>query len=162
MSEIKEAIELLSKEWSWGAVKAHPQRRLVLTTHCRGGIVTQVPTGPNFTREFKMEHKAENKDLRVWTKTTAGLIQWRTCPVKGDRLVYQPFGGKRQSERLSLEEIFMDPTCVEEGEVDLFKMLYADLEPLVPMFIEAMGKFDELLGEIYGKGEKNGKHSFKF
>lgn len=151
MSEIKDVIELLSKEWSWGAVKEHPKRRLILTSHSRGGIVTKVPTGPNFTREFKMEYKEVNKDLRVWTKTTAGLIQWRTCPVKGDRLVYQPFGGNRQSERLSLEEIFMDPTCVEEDEVEMFKVLYSELEPLVPLFSAAMFQFDQILEGIYGR-----------
>lgn len=150
MSEIKDTIELLSKEWSWNAVKDHPQRKIILSRNCTGGIVTQVPTGPNFTREFKMQHKRENNDLRVWTKTTAGLIQWRTCPVKGDRLVYQPFGGNRQSERLALEEIFMDPTCVEEGEVEMFKMLYSELEPLVPLFSTAMAQFDEVLGGFRG------------
>lgn len=98
-----------------------------------------------------MEHKTSNKDLRVWTKTPAGLIQWRTCPLKGDRLVYQPFGGNRQSERLSLEEIFMDPTCVDEGEVEMFKMLYSELEPLVPLFSAAMGHFDKMLEEMYGR-----------
>ena len=150
MSEIKDTIELLSREWTWNAVKDHPQRKILLTKKTMGGIVTQVATGPKFTREFKVQHKPENKDLRVWTKTTAGLIQWRTCPVKGDRLVYQPFGGNRQSERLSLEEIFMDPTCVEEDEVEMFKMLYSELGPLIPLFSTAMSQFDHVLEGIHG------------
>lgn len=147
MSEIKETIELLSREWSWNKVKNNPVRSLVLSKGFVGkGMLCDVPSGPNYSLRFQLRHDPAKGDLRMWTKTKTGLIQWRTCPVKGDRIVYQPFGGKRDAERIAMEDIFMDPSSIDEGEVELFKVLYGEIENLVPLFKEASKKFNELLG----------------
>lgn len=155
MSEIKDVIETLSREWSWNAVAKHDLRKQILTRNIEmgGGLRIQVPTGPNFSREFTFRHEKKNGDLRIWTKSMNGLLQWRTDPKKGDRLVYRAFGKDIQTERVPLEEIFMDPQYVDEGEVAMFEMLYADLVPLLPMFAEALVKADEYLEKNYGSAK---------
>ncbi|QPI18267.1 hypothetical protein POP15_219 [Pectobacterium phage POP15] len=155
MSEIKDVIETLSREWSWNAVSKHDLRKQILTRNIEmgGGLRIQVPTGPNFSREFTFRHEKKNGDLRIWTKSMNGLLQWRTDPKKGDRLVYRAFGKDIQTERVPLEEIFMDPQYVDEGEVAMFEMLYADLVPLLPMFAEALVKADEYLEKNYGSAK---------
>lgn len=155
MSEIKDVIETLSREWSWNAVAKHDLRKQILTRNIEmgGGLRIQVPTGPNFSREFTFRHEKKNGDLRIWTKSMNGLLQWRTDPKKGDRLVYRAFGKDIQTERVPLEEIFMDPQYVDEGEVAMFEMLYADLVPLLPMFAEALAKADEYLEKNYGSAK---------
>lgn len=155
MSEIKDVIETLSREWSWNAVAKHDLRKQILTRNIEmgGGLRIQVPTGPNFSREFTFRHEKRNGDLRIWTKSMNGLLQWRTDPKKGDRLVYRAFGKDIQTERVPLEEIFMDPQYVDEGEVAMFEMLYADLVPLLPMFAEALVKADEYLEKNYGSSK---------
>lgn len=155
MSEIKDVIETLSRDWSWDAVSKHDLRKQILTRNIEmgGGLRVQVPTGPNFSREFTFRHEKKNGDLRIWTKSMNGLLQWRTDPKKGDRLVYRAFGKDIQTERVPLEEIFMDPRCVDKGEVAMFEMLYSDLVPLLPMFAEALVKADEYLGKNYGSSK---------
>ncbi|ATS93578.1 hypothetical protein P1A145kb_p178 [Pectobacterium phage DU_PP_I] len=147
MSEIKDVIEKLARDWSWNAVAKHDLRKQILTRNIEmgGGLRIQVPTGPNFSREFTFRHEKKNGDLRIWTKSMNSFLQWRTDPKKGDRLVYRAFGKDIQTERVPLEEIFMDPQYVDEGEVAMFEMLYADLVPLLPMFAEALVKADEYL-----------------
>lgn len=155
MSEIKDVIERLARDWSWNAVAKHDLRKQILTRNIEmgGGLRIQVPTGPNFSREFTFRHEKKNGDLRIWTKSMNGLLQWRTDPKKGDRLVYRAFGKDIQTERVPLEEIFMDPQYVDEGEVAMFEMLYADLVPLLPMFAEALVKADEHLEKNYGSAK---------
>lgn len=155
MSEIKDVIETLSREWSWDAVAKHDLRKQILSRNIEmgGGLRIQVPTGPNFSREFTFRHEKKNGDLRIWTKSMNGLLQWRTDPKKGDRLVYRAFGKDIQTERVPLEEIFMDPQYVDEGEVAMFEMLYADLVPLLPMFAEALVKADEYLEKNHGSAK---------
>lgn len=151
MSEIKDVIETLSREWSWNAVAKHDLRKQILTRNIEmgGGLRIQVPTGPNFSREFTFRHEKRNGDLRIWTKSMNGLLQWRTDPKKGDRLVYRAFGKDIHAERVPLEEIFMDPQYVDEGEVAMFEMLYADLAPMVPLFAGALDEADKLLREKF-------------
>lgn len=148
MSEIKDVIERLAKDWSWGAVQKDPIRRLIITD-LEGklrGLTLWVPSGPNTSREFTMRHEKKNGDLRLWTKSMSGLLQWRTGPEKGDRLVYHPFG-RGGTERLAIEEIFMDTHNVDEGEVAMFEMLYSDLAPMVPLFAGALDQADRILQE---------------
>lgn len=156
MSEIKDVIETLSRDWSWKAVSKHDIRKQILHPKIErgGGLQIHVPQGPNFSREFTFRHEKKNGDLRIWTKSMDGLLQWRTDPKKGDRLVYRAFGKDTQTERVPLEEIFMDPQYVDEGEVEMFEMLYADLVPLLPMFAEALVKADEQLGKNYVSAKK--------
>jgi len=150
MSENKDVIERLARDWSWKAVVNHPIRHHIITTW-EGklrGLHIEVPTGPNTHREFTMRHERKNGDLRIWTKSMSGLLQWRTCPEKGDRLVYHAFG-RGDTERLSIEEIFLDTHNVDEGEVAMFEVLYADLAPMVPLFAGALDEADRLLLEKY-------------
>lgn len=155
MNEIKDVIEMLSRDWSWDAVAKHDLRKKILTCNrgMSGGLRVQVPTGPNFSREFTFRNEKKNGDLRIWTKSMNGLLQWRTDPEKGDRLVYRAFGKDIQTERVPLEEIFMDPQCVDEDEVAMFEMLYTDLVPLLPVFGEALVKADEYLENNYGSAK---------
>lgn len=150
MSEIKDVIERLAKDWSWQAVLDNPVRRQILKSleGQRRGLSIKVPTGPNTHREFTMRHEFRKGDLRLWTKSMSGLLQWRTCPEKGDRLVYHAFG-KADTERLSIEEIFLDTHNVDEGEVAMFEMLYADLAPMVPLFAGALDEADRILEEKF-------------
>ena len=150
MSEIKDVIERLARDWSWRAVMGDPVRRQIVTK-LEGkfrGLSLEVPTGPNTTHEFTMRHEMKNGDLRLWTKSMSGLLQWRTCPEKGDRLVYHAFG-RNDTQRLSIEEIFLDTHNVDEGEVAMFEVLYADLAPMVPLFAGALDEADRLLLEKY-------------
>ncbi|AEZ66289.1 hypothetical protein EXT67_21525 [Pectobacterium atrosepticum] len=144
MSEIKDVIERLARDWSWGAGQ-YRQSIQALEGKFRG-LTLHVPTGPNTAREFTMQYEKKNGDLRLWTKSMSGLLQWRTCPEKGDRLVYHAFG--RTTERLSIEEIFLDTHNVDEGEVAMFEMLYADLAPMVPLFAGALDEADRVLREL--------------
>ena len=149
MSEIKDVIERLARDWSWGAVHKDQTRRQIITK-LEGkfrGLTLHVPTGPNTVRDFTMRHEKKNGDLRLWTKSMSGLLQWRTCPEKGDRLVYHAFG-RNDTERLSIEEIFLDTHNVDEGEVAMFEMLYADLAPMVPLFAGALDEADRVLLEL--------------
>lgn len=149
MSEIKDVIEGLARGWSWACVQKHPDRAKLLSKRLEGvGIDIEVPTGPNFSRNFTFRHEKKNKDLRIWTKSQTGLLQWRTDPDKGDRLVYVAFGKKATTEKVPLEEIFMDPWHVDEGEVGMFEMLYPDLVLLIPSFAEAIRLADEKLEKI--------------
>lgn len=149
MSEIKDVIETLSREWNWDAVSKHELRKKIISRNMEmsGGLRVNVPAGPKFYREFTFRHEKKNGDLRIWTKSMHGLLQWRTDPEKGDRLVYRAFGKGTLTERVPLEEIFMDPHNVEEDEVSMFEMLYADLVPLLPLFAEALVIADEELSQ---------------
>lgn len=150
MSEIKNVIERLARDWSWGAVINDPVRRQIISNleGKFGGLHIVIPSGPNNPSVFTMRHERRNGDLRLWTKSITGLLQWRTCPEKGDRLVYHPFN-RGDTERLSIEEIFLDTHNVDEGEVKMFEMLYADLAPMVPLFAAALDEADRLLGEKF-------------
>lgn len=155
MSVIKDTIEGLAKGWSWPTVKEHPLRKLLLTKafeRC-GGIKVSVDNG-GFSRDFTFRHEKKNGDLRIWTRSMSGLLQWRTDPVKGDRLVYKAFGKNDPTERLSLEEIFLDPHDVDEGEVAMFEVLYADLVPMLPSFSAAIKEADKFL-EVYIGNSRN-------
>lgn len=39
----------------------------------------------------------------------------------------------------------MDPTNVDDGEVEMFKMLYEELVPLIPLFHLAIQHADQML-----------------
>lgn len=152
MSVIKETIEKLAREWSWEVVSTHPTRSALLRHPKLIGkgngisvLVDQGATWETWIKEFTFRHERANGDLRIWTKVTNGLIQWRTDPVKGSRLVYRPFGTATQTERLDIEEIFLDPTNVEEDEVQMFEMLYADVAPHIADFYVALQKADDIL-----------------
>lgn len=148
MSEIKVTIETLAKEWGWDAVSRHTLRKTLLSSKYEGrlgGLQVMVSAGNGFVKEFTFRHEKKNGDFRIWTRSPGGLIQWRTDPTKGDRLIYRPFGTNRLTERVSLEDIFMDPTNVDDGEVEMFKMLYGELVPLIPLFHLAIQHADQML-----------------
>lgn len=148
MSQIKDVIERLARDWSWDSVQCNPARRQIITKFEGkfGGLALRVPDGPNVVRDFVMRHEKKNGDLRLWTKSMSGLLQWRTGPGKVDRLVYHAFA-RNDTERLAIEEIFMDTHNVDEGEVAMFEMLYADLAPMVPLFAGALDEADRILEE---------------
>lgn len=156
MSEIKDVIETLSREWNWNSVYKHGLRKNLLSKEYErgGGLKVLVPTGPKFSREFTFRHEKKNGDFRIWTRSMSGLLQWRTDPVKGDRLVYRAFGNNVQTERVPLEEIFMDPNNVDEGEVAMFEVLYADLVDLLPLFKNALVEADQYLEKNHGGVKK--------
>ena len=142
MSKIKDVVETLANDWNWGSVKEHAVRRELLTGSLAGtSLQVRLPSGVGFT----FRHEKKNGDLRIWTKSNCGLLQWRTDPEKGDRLVYVPFGGQNRTERLPIAEIFMDPKNVDEDEVLMFEVLYPDLLDLLPHFGEALVLADDKL-----------------
>lgn len=148
MSEIKEVIETLAKVWSWAAVKAHPTRRQIITKRADNGLYVRIQNpGKDLPHTFTIRHQKKDGDLRLWTKTPYGLVQWRSCPKKGDRLVYQPFGsgGRLKADRVAIEDIFIDPLNVDEGEVEMFKVLYPEIAPLLPLFLSATDEIDMVL-----------------
>lgn len=146
MSDIKHVIERLGRDWNFGEVSRHNQRKSLMGPF--GDIKVLVPAGPNLTQSFSFQYKKDTKDIRIWTKTFTGLLQWRTSMEKGNRLVYRPFGKDSTTERVDLEDIFMDPLNVEDDEVAMFEMLYAELLPLIPLFGEALDKVDLQLGVL--------------
>lgn len=146
MSDIKYVIERLGRDWNFGDVLRHKQRKSLISPF--GEFKVLVPAGPNITQSFSFQYKKDTNDIRIWTKTFNGLLQWRSCPVKGNRLVYRPFGKDSTTERVDLEDIFMDPLNVEDDEVAMFEMLYADILPLIPMFGDALDKADYRLGVL--------------
>ena len=144
MSKIKDVVETLANDWNWGSVKGHSFRRELLTGSKAGtGLSVRLANGVG----FNFRHEQKNGDLRIWTKSNCGLLQWRTDPDKGDRLVYVPFGGKSRTERLPIADIFMDPKNVDEDEVLMFEVLYPDLLDLLPHFGEAVSLADDKLLE---------------
>lgn len=144
MSKIKDVVETLANDWNWDTVAKHPARRQLLNgTLASGDLTVRLPNGIGFT----FRHEKKNGDLRIWTKSNCGLLQWRSDPKKGDRLVYVPFGGENRTERLPLAEIFMDPKLVDEDEVMMFEVLYPDLLDLLPHFGEALLLADAKLVE---------------
>lgn len=153
MSKIKDVVETLANDWNWQAVSEHPVRRQLIINRKGSGLNVRVPTGPNFAVGFSFRHEEKNGDLRIWTKSNCGLLQWRTDLVKGDRLVYVPFTNVSRTERLPLAEIFMDPQNVDEDEVLMFEVLYPDLLDLLPIFGDALRIGDEKLRETAGGGK---------
>lgn len=135
MSKIKDVVETLANDWNWNSVQDHSARRQLLNGSLGAtGLGVRCTSGVGFT----FRHEKKNGDLRIWTKSNCGLLQWRSDPEKGDRLVYVPFGGQNRTERLPLAEIFMDPKNVDEDEVLMFEVLYPDLLDLLPHFGEAL------------------------
>lgn len=150
MSKIKDVVETLANDWNWHVVADHPARRPLLNGSIPSGdLRIRLPSGVGFT----FRHEKKNGDLRIWTKSNCGLLQWRSDPKKGDRLVYVPFGGQNRTERLPLAEIFMDPKSVDEDEVLMFEVLYPDLMDLLPIFGDALRIGDEKLKETAGGGK---------
>lgn len=152
MSKIKDVIERLARDWSWKSVKNDPVRRQIITKleGKFGGLTVEVPTGPNTVREFILRHEKKNGDLRLWTKSISGLLQWRTCPIKGDRLVYHGFG-RGDTDRLPIEEIFLDTHNVDEGEVLMFEMLYPEIVSMIPLFGDALDLTDAWLKGFFNE-----------
>lgn len=152
---IKEVIEKLEKDWSWSAMIQHPLRKHLLVNQNwvrpkrsgKGGMI--VETGND--EYFKFRHYREDNDFRIFRKTSNALIQWRSDKKKGNRLIFVFFGKGGSVERLPLEEIFLDPLNIDEGEIALFEMIYADMTPYLASFKEALLKADEKLEAAYGK-----------
>lgn len=143
MTDIKDTIEKLATDWSWSAVKEHRNRQVLIKVRRFRSLTVKVPH--EFGEQlFDIRHEPEKgkHDLRIWTKTKGGLLQWRTCPIKGDRLVYVKFGNQ-EVDKVALEDIFLDPVHVDESEVDFFKVMYPDLAKPLPLFSEAVDLVDE-------------------
>jgi len=144
MTDIKETIEKLATDWTWTAVKEHRNRHVLIKVRRFRSLTVKVPHEFG-EQHFDIRHEPEKgkHDLRIWTKTQGGLLQWRTCPVKGDRLVYVKFGGQPEKEKVALEDIFLDPLHVDEGEVEFFKVMYPDLVKLLRLFSQAVDLVDQ-------------------
>lgn len=141
MSKIKDIIEDLAINWSYAALKVHPSRKEIFNQRYVG-VSTKVALQGKYNQEFTLRYDQNFGDVRIWTKAPAGLIQWRSCGAKGDRLIYKSFVKGTFTERLPLEDIFMDPRNVDEGEVAMFEVLYADMAPILPLFAEALSQLD--------------------
>lgn len=143
MTSIKDTIEKLATDWSWTAVKGHPNRHVLIKLMRFRSLKVKVPHDFG-EQHFDIRHEPEKgkHDLRIWTTTQGRLFQWRTCPLKGDRLVYVNFGNQ-EAGKVALEDIFLDPRHVDESEVDFFKVMYPDLAKLLPVFSEAVDLVDE-------------------
>lgn len=145
------AVRDLLNNWTWEKVKKDKVRGQIIRLPNK--VLERRLDFPYGGYSFSLRHEKSKGDLRFWTKSMSGLLQWRTCPEKGGRLVYHAFG-RGDTERLSIEEIFLDTHNVDEGEVAMFEMLYADLVPLLPMFAEALVKADEYLEKYNGPKTK--------
>ena len=162
MSIIKDTIEKLAREWSWSAVNRHPLRSKLVSDRrferrakkgFLGGmdVIVEYP-GADFSSKYSIRYEKDKGDFRIWTKNNVGLIQWRTSKEKGDRLVYRPFAKNiTVSERVEISEIFLDPFNVNEGEVEMFEMIYPDISPLIPGFNTAVQMADQELIEMFGR-----------
>lgn len=141
---IKCVIEKLTQRWSWDALQKSQYRGVLVKDR---GYVDKGLVVYAGKLSFKMRHRKEDGDFRIWTNTASALIQWRTCPKKGNRLIYRPYGKGSGTERLAMEDIFLDPWNVDEGEVQLFEMMYPEFVPIVPLFEEALQAADDKLFE---------------
>lgn len=136
---VKLMIERLTHDWGWKVMKISQKRRVLLRQHQSRKINT--PSG----LEFTFRHRVQDGDFRIFTKIKTGLIQWRTDEAMGDRLIYKPFNGTTFVERTPVEDLFMDPSDVDGGEVDLFCMMYPEISRLAKDFVDAMIFMDQEL-----------------
>lgn len=153
-SKIKEAISRLYSEWAWEAISDHLTRKAVIhkLEGDVGGIVVRVASEGGYAYSFKVNHKKENGDVRIWVTTKNYLVQWRTSPEvvgKGNRLVVRSFSKGASTDRLPVEDLFLDPSDVDSGEIMLLGMMYPELAEMLPLFPEALDEFDKKLFAMY-------------
>lgn len=87
--KIKEAIRRLYSEWTWGAISGHLTRKAVIHK-LEGdvvGIIVRVASKQGHAYSFKINHKRENGDARIWVTTKNYLVQWRTSPDATGRVI---------------------------------------------------------------------------
>lgn len=159
--EIKDTIEALSTQWNWHSIKNSPHKRQLLgrLEGKKRGLKVNVPRPySDFMQEFTFRHEQINTDVRIWTKTPTGLLQWRTGPKTGSRLVYKNFSAV-DTERIDIEDVFLDTSCVTAEEIELFCFLYADISAIVPLFWKALAQADKELGEY--KRREDERHTSK-
>ena len=139
---IKYTLKLLSEQWTYSEInKDRFRRRLIHGAYRERGL--KVTTKKGFT--FRAVSCAKNNfDVRIFTQTSERLLQWRTDKEKGDRLVHKDYRATGV-ERLSLDELFMDPSQVTEDDVTFFKGIYPELVEILVEFEEAVCKIDEIL-----------------
>lgn len=152
--KIKEAIRRLYSEWTWGAISGHLTRKAVIhkLEGDVGGIVVRVASKGGHADSFKINHKRENGDARIWVTTKNYLVQWRTSPDvtgKGNRLVVRSFSKGASTDRLPVEDLFLDPLDVDSGEIMLLGMMYPELAEMLPLFPDALNEFDAKLFAMY-------------
>lgn len=149
MSTVKEAISRLSSEWSWDAIRLDSLRRKLICKEIlvgRGGGLDTKVNGLN----FKFRHIREDKDFRIFTNANA-LFQWRTSKKgpegKGDRLIIRHYT-KNASDKIQVDELFLDPSNPDDGEIVMLDMMYPELAAILPYFPAAMDQIEEQLRRI--------------
>jgi hypothetical protein len=140
MSTVKEAISRLYSEWSWNEVRLDVVKRDLICKNIlvgKGGGISVDVGG----LKFKFRHVREDKDFRIFTSTSKELVQWRTSKDKGDRIVVRNYA-QTASDRLPIEEYFLDPASPDDGEIIMLEMMYPELTAILPRFPEAMDKVE--------------------